>query len=158
MSIAGFDMKAYEGDLEEDMAEAGNSCSMSVALDLRQDDARKIVFFFCEREVLLFCKDKVTAVTPARADLKTDSANGRTANLARRVAFSPFPRAFALLSEIVVPFLNLLLSMHQTCPLFSRCLFDECVCHPRVDLVEVGDSLALFHYPLALLVAHIAFF
>lgn len=46
MSIAGFDMKAYEGDLEEDMAEAGNSCSMSVALDLRQDDARKIVFFF----------------------------------------------------------------------------------------------------------------
>ena len=46
MSIAGFDMKAYEGDLEEDMAEAGNSCSMSIALDLRQDDARKIVFFF----------------------------------------------------------------------------------------------------------------
>lgn len=50
MSIAGFDMKAYEGDLEEDMAEAGNSCSMSVALDLRQDDARKIVFFFFVRE------------------------------------------------------------------------------------------------------------
>lgn len=51
MSIAGFDMKAYEGDLDEDMAEAGNSCSMSfsVAFDLRQDDARKIVFFFRER-------------------------------------------------------------------------------------------------------------
>ena len=29
MSIAGFDMKAYEGDLDEDMAEAGNSCSTS---------------------------------------------------------------------------------------------------------------------------------
>ena len=86
----------------------------------------------------------MTAVTPARADLKTDSANGRTANLAWRVAFSPFPRAFALLSEIVVPFLNLLLSMHQTCPLFSRCLFDECECHPRVDFVEVDDSPALF--------------
>lgn len=51
MSIAGFDMKAYEGDLDEDMAEAGNSCSMSisVALDWRQDDARKIVFFLRER-------------------------------------------------------------------------------------------------------------
>ena len=157
MSIAGFDMKAYEGDLDEDMAEAGNSCSvsLSVALDLRQDDARKIVFLW---EVLLFCKDNVTAVTPARADLKTNSANGRTTNSARRVAISPFPRAFALLSEIVVPFLNLLLSMHQTCPLFSRCLLDECACHPRVDLVEVGDSPALFHYPLALLVALIAFF
>ena len=145
MSIAGFDMKAYEGDLDEDMAEAGNSCSMSlsVALDWRQDDARKIVFL-CVWEVLLFCKEHVTAVTPARADLKTDSANGRTANLAWRVAFSPFPRAFALLSEIVVPFLNLLLSMHQTCPLFSRCLFDECECHPRVDFVEVDDSPALF--------------
>ena len=144
MSIAGFDMKAYEGDLDEDMAEAGNSCSMSwsVALDWRQDDARKIVFFLWE--VLLFCKEHVTAVTPARADLKTDSANSRTANLAWRVAFSPFPRAFALLSEIVVPFLNLLLSMHQTCPLFSRCLFDECECHPRVDFVEVDDSPALF--------------
>ena len=106
----------------------------------------------------MFCKDNVTAVTPARADLKTDSANSRTANLAPRVTFSPFPRAFALLSEIVVPFLNLLLSMHQTCQLFSPCLFDECACHPRVDLVEVGDSPALFHYPLALLVAHIAFF
>ena len=46
MSIAGFDMKAYEGDLDEDMAEAGNICniSLSVALDLRQDDAHKIVF------------------------------------------------------------------------------------------------------------------
>lgn len=112
---------------------------------------------FFVREVLLFCKDNVTAVSPARADLKTDPANGRTANLARRVAFSPFPRAFALLFEVGLPFLNLPLSMHQTCPLFFRCLFDECACHPRVDLEEVGDSPALFHYPLALLVAHIAF-
>ena len=112
MSIAGFDMKAYEGDLDEDMAEAGNSCSMSlsVALDWRQDDARKIVFFFAW-EVLLFCKEHVTAVTPVRADLKTDSANGRTANLAWRVAFSPFPRAFALLSEIVAPNLPAIFSM-----------------------------------------------
>lgn len=62
-------------------------------------------------EVLLSCKDNVTAVSPARADLKTDPAKGRTANLARGVAFSPFPRAFALLSEIVVPFLNLLLHL-----------------------------------------------
>ena len=70
MSIAGFDMKAYEGDLDEDMAEAGNSYSMSlsVALKWRQDDARKIVFFFWW-EVLLFCKEHVTAETPARADL-----------------------------------------------------------------------------------------
>ena len=77
---------------------------------------------------MLFCKDKATAVTLARADLKTDSANGRTENLARRVAFSPFPRAFVLLFEVVLPFLNLPLSMHQTCPLLSRCLFDECAC------------------------------
>ena len=55
MSIAGFDMKAYEGDLDEDMAEAGNSCSMSfsVAFDLRQNDARKIVFFFVRGFVVL---------------------------------------------------------------------------------------------------------
>ena len=75
---------------------------------------------------MLFCKDKATAVTLARADLKTDSANGRTENLARRVAFSPFPRVFVLLFEVVLPFLNLPLSMHQTCPLLSRCLLDEC--------------------------------
>lgn len=28
----------------------------------------------------------------------------------------------------------------------------------KVDLEEVGDSPALFHYPLALLVAHMTFF
>ena len=160
MSIAGFDMKAYEGDLDEDMAEAGNSCSMSlsVALDWRQDDARKIVFFFAW-EVLLFCKEHVTAVTPARADLKTDSANGRTANLAWRVAFSPFPRAFAQLSEIVAPNLPAIFSMLIR---WMRVDFEWTACGLRVDRVWTSwrwmTHPLFFHYPLALLVAHIAFF
>ena len=66
MSIAGFDMKAYEGDLDEDMAEAGNSCSMSFseALDLRQDDAHKIVF--CERGFVDLQRQRDGSVSGAR--------------------------------------------------------------------------------------------
>lgn len=66
MSIAGFDMKAYEGDLDEDMAEAGNSCStnLSVAPDLRQNDTHKIVF--CERGFVVLQRQRDGSVSGAR--------------------------------------------------------------------------------------------